>query len=365
MDVDTQKMEKVGITQQHGILKLLIAVFALLFSFSCANKILKIKDPETLEKNEEFEKTVKIEEVPVVPVVSDKSGTENTESSNESKPRIKKIKKTKKDSAGKLKRTVVDEVKTQRRQPELESDVGFQGRRPIKDPFRIGETVKHKVKYFKMSAGDLTLQVKPLVNVNGVKSYQFMTAIKTSSFFESFYSVDDYVVTLVDFENLVPNAFTLHVKETGQVKEARSFFDHVNNKATYWQKKVTEKNGVEEKKIEWEILPYAQNVFSAVFYMRNFQWDVGVENAFVVADDEKNLVFKAKGIRKEVLSTDAGEFQTIVIKPEITLKDKFQPVGDIFIWLSDDDRKFILRIEAKIKIGTLVSEVYELNKGAP
>jgi hypothetical protein len=96
-----------------------------------------------------------------------------------------------------------------------------------------------------------------------------------------------------------------------------------------------------------------------------FQWEVGKENAFHVADDEKNLIFRAKAVRKEHISTDAGEFDAIVIRPEIELKGKFNPVGDNYIWLSDDDRKYILRIESKIKIGTLVSEVTEIHPGAP
>ena len=70
-------------------------------------------------------------------------------------------------------------------------------------------------------------------------------------------------------------------------------------------------------------------------------------------------------LRKEKLETAVGTFNTIFIRPEMELKGKFQPIGENLIWLSDDDRKFILRIEAKIKIGTLVSEVTELNPGNP
>jgi hypothetical protein len=355
MDVDSSKMEKMGIKNKN-ILFQLLKVLAFVFIFSslgCANKVLKYKDTEGLKKNEEFEKVVKIEEVPTLAEVPPK-----IQPPLEPKTKTPVVKKEKKP---KLKKPKTEKVEVPlRRQPELESDKGFSGRRPIVDPFRVGEQVKHRVKYFKVSAADLTFEVKPFVNVNGVKSYQFLTAIKTMSLFESFYAVDDHVVTLVDYETLLPSVFSLHVKETGQIKEARSFFDHQKNRATYWEKKVTEKNGVQEKRQEWDLLPYAQNIFSAVFYMRNFHWEVGTENAFVVSDDEKNLVFKAKAIRKETLNTEAGTFEAIVLKPEVTLKEKFQPIGDVFIWISNDERKYILRIETKIKIGTLVSEVYSI-----
>lgn len=250
-----------------------------------------------------------------------------------------------------------------RREPDVESDKGFDGRRPLIDPFRVGEKIVHSVKYFKVQAGTLALEVRPYAFVNGKKSYNFTTSIKSSSFFSSFYAVDDYATTLMDFDTLVPSVYTMHVKESGQLREARALFDASTLKATFWDKKQTEKDGVQEKRIEWDMLPYSQNVYSAAYYMRMFQWDVGNENAFRIAHDGDNLIFKGKAIRREKITTKVGEFTALVIKPDIYLKGKFTPTGDIFIWLSDDDRKFILRIESEIKIGTLVSEIEELHKG--
>ncbi len=248
-----------------------------------------------------------------------------------------------------------------RRLPELEGEVGFSGRRPIKDPFRVGEKVVHQVQYYSINAGTMALEVKPYATVNGRKTYNFAMQIRTSDWYSGIYSVDDRATILMDFENMVPTVFTLHVKETGQLKEARMLIEP--KQATYWERKVTEKNGEEERKLNWEILEYSQNLFSGVYYMRAFTWKVGAENAFRVADDEENLIFRAEAIRKEKIKTAAGVFDAIVIKPQVELKGKYKRVGDIFVWLSDDDRKFILKIESKIKIGTLVSEIIELNPG--
>ncbi|GIL17731.1 MAG: hypothetical protein BroJett040_14820 [Oligoflexia bacterium] len=338
----------------------------------CATKVLKVdKEQESrLKENREFEQSIQIvavEEVSPSQGAVLKAPTEPTPETKltPEKARQKPVKEKKKAlKPAKVKEAVppTPEVPT-RRQPELESDVGFDGRRPIKDPFRVGEKVVHSVNYFKMKAGTLTLEVKPYAQVNGRKSYNWKTSIATSPFFESFHAVDDYSVTMVDYETLVPYVYTLHVKETGKLLEARALFDREKSMATYWEKKVTDKDGEQEKKHQWEIPDYSQNVFSAAYYMRLFEWKVGVEHSFRVAHDQENLIFRAKAIRKERISTDAGEFDAIVVKPEMELKGKYKPVGDIYMWLSDDDRKFILRIESKIKIGTLVSEVIEIQKG--
>ena len=373
--MDSQTLEKVGMKLRSSIFLVGLGVLGV----ACSAKFLKYEKSEDLKKNKEFEQSVQIVEVPqtgadgeaLTPAPEVGPSATPAEPNQSEKSESKKSKTAKKVPAPKAKASKKKGSTSEptapaaptRRQPELESDIGFEGRRPVKDPFRVGEKVTHSVNYFKMKAGTLVLETRPFAMVNGRKNYQFRTSIKTASIFDSFYSVDDYVDVLMDFEQMISSVFTLHVKESAQLKEAQMLFDHDKHQATYWEKKVTEKNGEENKKLQWEISEYAQSVFSAAFYMRVFQWEVGKENAFHVADDEKNLIFRAKAIRKEKISTDAGDFDAIVIRPEIELKGKFNPVGDNYIWLSDDDRKYILRIESKIKIGTMVSEVVQIVPG--
>lgn len=396
------------------------------FLLASCSSVLKYENSEKLKTNKEFETAVKIEKPPVVeetlegetatlapaltPTTSAsiknsedqktstsvKVGKSQTEKINTTKTTPKIVAKTpeknplKKSEPTVAKNTVADkskaipsdkskattatgvnvgaavksgDVSTVRRQPEIEDSVGFNGRRPLVDPFQVGEVVVHDVNYFKVSAGELRMKVEPFATVNGRKSYSFAVEIKSKSLFDTFYSVDDRAETFVDYEDLVPRAFQLHVKESGQLREAKMAFDVNKGIATFWEKKVTKKDGEEEKKFTWDILPYSQNVYSAIFYLRNFTWEVGKEHAFRVANDKDNMIFSGKAVRKEVLKTKAGTFNTVVIKPNITLKGKFKPIGDNYVWITDDDRKYIVRIESKIKIGTLVSEVVEIKPG--
>jgi hypothetical protein len=347
------------------ILFLLLFLPLFLVISSCSAKYLKYENEDKLNRIDEFDSAVKItsaDDKTVNPAPSaPKTAQQLAKEAKDAKEIARARRKRKK--ADKKTKESSDSSVSGKHEPDIEDGEGFVGRRPQIDPFKVGESVTHSVKYFKMHAGTLTLKVDPFVEVNGRKSYSFGAEVKTASVFDSFYSAHDTVLTQVDFDQLMPRAFTMHVKETGQLREARSFFDDDKLTATYWEKKVTEKNGAEEKKQHWDILPFSQNVFSALFYMRTFKWDLGKTYAFRVADDEQNLVFTAKAIRREVLDTELGEMKAIVIKPEITVKGVFKPVGDIFIWLSDDDRKLVLRIEAKVRIGTLVSEVVSMTPG--
>jgi hypothetical protein len=383
--------------------KRIVFGFILTSLVACSSAFLRYEKASQLKKNDEFEKAVRIER-PVDPDAEEEAGTAEdasapvaatetpatpantaapvngaapsaTPSPEEAKlaAKIKKsnaakeTKKTEKKSSKKTKKgaeKVAEEpAAPTHRQPELEDDTGFNGRRPLVDPYREGEEVVHNMHYFKVSAGELKMKVGKMATVNGRKAYNFGISLKTSPVFSSFYSVDDKVETFVDFETLVPSVFQLHVKESAQLREARMFFDNHTNKATFWEKKVSKDKGEEEKKQAWDILPFSQNVYSAVFYMRNFKWDVGSQYAFRVADDEQNMVFKGTALRKEKLDTEMGIMNAVVIKPEMMLKGVFKPVGDIFIWLSDDEHHYILRIESKIKIGTIISEVISIKPG--
>ncbi|MBX2993558.1 MAG: DUF3108 domain-containing protein [Bdellovibrionaceae bacterium] len=358
---------------------LAVSAVSTLIAVGCASSFLKYDKSDEMKKISEFDDRVKIEtnEPPeeaattptpaaadsgAVKAVATPSPTPAKAAAKPTPPPAPK-KEAKKKGAKETAKAVLVSTK---HEPELEGQEGFVGRRPIKDPFRAGEKVVHEVSYFSSTAGRLTMSVRPFAQVNGRKSYHFNTAIKTASVFDMFYSVDDYVSAMVDFETLIPSVFTLHVKESGQLREARFLFDWDKKTANYWEKKVTKKDGPEEKKLSFEVPEYSQNIFSAIYYMRVFNWEVGKENSFRVADTAgsgENLIFRGKAIKREKLSTDAGDFNAIKIKPEVQLKNNFKPVGDIFIWLSDDDRKYILRIESKIKIGTLVSEVVSIDPG--
>lgn len=248
-------------------------------------------------------------------------------------------------------------------QPTIEDGENFIGRRPIKDPFRVGEKTTFAVSYFNIVAGNLTMDVLPFAEVNGEKAYHFRISAKSSDFFNKIYAVDDMAETYLNYENMLPYNLSVKVKESKQLKEIRSFLDWNTSKGSYWEKKVTKEKGEESKKIEWDILPYSQNVISAAFYMRTFAWKPGKKIQFRVADQGDNIVFKGEVVRQEKLKTEVGEFDTLVIKPEFEVKGVFKPVGEILIWLTNDDRKNIVRIESAIKIGTLVLKLRGLEKG--
>lgn len=354
-------------------------MISLFFLSSCSSQYLKYEKDKNFFKNEEFEREVKIitpAQVPDTSVnnptvsVSSSSMTSQVSLNKDPKKKLSTAHASKTNSASKivnanLDKSKIDKKSLKRRQPDLEDAEGFSLglRRPDKDPFLVGEKVVHAVKYFSAEAGRLHLEVKPFVQVNDRKSYNFSISLQSSRIFSNFYSVDDRVETYLDYEELIPHVLKVNIKESGKLAQSQSYFNEKTLKASFWEKKYTEKNGEEEKKYTWDILPFSQNAFSGLFYMRIFSWKLGKEISFRVAEDKKNIVFTGKAVAVETLETEAGQFEAVKIKASIVSRGALSQTGDIFIWVSNDERKYLLRIEAKIKIGTLVSEIVELKTG--
>ena len=339
-----------------------------------------------VELNNEFEEMVQIkkqpEETKTKPekkaLRANKEDTDKKQAVKSSKKQKEAQKQKAKDIAEQKKTKVSkskqksDQVKKGKSMQEdqvqevdtVEDKTGFEGRRPIHDPFRVGEKVVLDLSYFSMSAGKLTMEVLPFSEVNGNKTYTFRIDVKSSKMFSLFYKVDNWAETYVDYEKLVPYSHVVQTRETNQIKDSKSFFNWEENEAIFWEKKLTDKS--KQPKVEkstWELKPYAQNVISSIFYIRTFAYKDDKPYPFRVADEGKNIIFTSQVVDRETLKTKAGTFKTIKIKPKFTVNGTFKPVGDIFLWMTDDHRKLIVRIEAKIKIGSIVGEAEKVVLG--
>lgn len=347
-----------------------LALLSLIF-FGCVSQLLKEHQPSEIQSIQEFEQVVKVQEIPPPPTAPQEMAPAPPLEAPAapaplpapeipSKPaKAKKQKEIKKKPESPKPEKVPEPTK---KEPPLEDSENFIGRRPAKDPFRVGEKVVLALSYFGAEAGEMTIETRPFVFVNDRQSYTFVITVKSSSMFSLFYSVDDWAETFVDYQTLLPTTFALHVKESGQIKEARTYFNREKNRVQFWENKITKDQGTQSRKLEWDMETFSQNAFSAAFYMRTFTLRPGKSISFQVTNEGKNLIFKGKILRQETLKTEIGPIDTLVLEPQMEIEGAFAPVGQILLWLTNDDRKHIVRIESKIKIGTIVGTLRSLTR---
>lgn len=334
---------------------LFIAVIALALP-GCAIRFLQHKNADQILAVDEYDKKMVVTENVAPPTAMPPAPPAVPA------PVAKKGKRGRKKAVAEPK-VVATKAGPQKRQPEIEDDEDFDGRRPKTDPFRVGEKVTLDITYFALIAGHVDIEVKPFAQVNGEKAYHFEVNAFSNSFFSRVYAVEDKAVTYVNYQTMRPYNLQISLKESKQLAEARTLFDWGKLEANYWQKRITKEKGEQAKEKTWKIESYAQNVISAAYYLRTFKLTPGKKLAFRVADEGKNIVFTGEVLRKEVLHTAMGKMNTVVIQPQVTVDGIFSPIGEVFIWLTDDDRKFMVQLETKIKIGSVVAKLRSIEKG--
>lgn len=347
-----------------------IMLTSFLLASACASKPLEAPpNANQVLEQKEYDEVLKVQEIVQSGEYVRLPGPEPKAPSKEAVATpVKKVKaRAKKVKVAKTKKAKATPTPTPpipgKKEPDFEDAAGFIGRRPEKDPFRVGEKVVLEASYFGVTAGDISLEVEPSVHVNGRKAYHFKGEAESTSVFAMFYAVEDWFETFLDYDKMIPFNYRISVKESKQLRETRSYFDWDKLKGYYWDKRITKEHGVEESKMEWDILPWSQNMFSAGYYLRTFQLEPGKKIQFRVGHEGKNILVHGTVLRREDLETRLGTMKTIVISPKFEIDGAFKQMGEILVWLTDDDRKFIVRIESKIKIGKIIAEVKKLDKG--
>ena len=68
-------------------------------------------------------------------------------------------------------------------------------------------------------------------------------------------------------------------------------------------------------------------------------------------------------VRREYMETPMGRVRTVVLKPETRYQGILKKQGDSFLWVTDDADRIVVRLEAKVKIGTVVARLVKYKPG--
>ena len=220
--------------------------------------------------------------------------------------------------------------------------------------FSPGEELNFRIIYLAMPAGTAKLRVEENTKLDGVPVYHFKAEARSSTVFSLFYRVRDRVESFVDITTFLPLRFEKHLREGPRYKNDEiTAFDHTNSSAETEGKKTSISEGT-------------QDVLSSLYYLRSLPLDVGKSVFVNVNADEKNYRVEIKVLRKEIMKKWGKNINTIVVQPvikDVTLGGIMKEKGNVLIWLSDDEKKIPLFIEAKVVIGHLNFVLLNYNPG--
>ncbi|RKZ30925.1 DUF3108 domain-containing protein [bacterium] len=219
--------------------------------------------------------------------------------------------------------------------------------RPVNtEAFAPGELLKFSIDYGFVNAGWANMEVTSIVEYKGRLAYHIQTTAGTNKTFSLFFKVEDRVESLLDTEKFYSLRHEKHLSE-GNYRADRWFnFDQQNRRAI-------------SKGYDIETYPNVMDVLSAFYYVRTLEFEPGDTFYLPNHTDGKNYPLRVAVHRREKVSVPAGTFECIVVEPILKAPGIFEHKGNVFIWLTDDEKKMPVLMKTKIIIGSIDASLIE------
>ena len=215
--------------------------------------------------------------------------------------------------------------------------------------FGVGERLTFDVNYGFITAGSAVLEIPALDSIAGRACYRVEFRVNSLPSFSWIYRVEDRYVTYIDAGTIAPWKFEQHVREGSYSRDFVAEFDQ-------------RKNIAKTSEGTYPVPPYVHDILSAFYYARTIDYgplkagdQVLLSNFY--KDKTFDLIVRVLG--RQQLEVAAGTFNTVVIEPLVREGGLIKTEGRIVVWLTDDQRKIPVRVNTKVVIGSIDTELRE------
>lgn len=223
----------------------------------------------------------------------------------------------------------------------------FVWRKVTNNAFGVGERLVFDVSYGPITAGEATMAVTGYDSIAGRLCYRVEFSVNSLKSFDWIYEVRDRYLTFIDVEAIAPLKFEQHIREGTYKRDFIAEFDQVNHIA-----RTTEG--------DFPIPEYVHDIMSAFYYARTLNYSSMKPGDQIILYNfykDKSHELGVKFLGRQELEVLAGTFRTIVVEPLVKEGGLFKAEGRIVIWLTDDERKIPVRVNTKVIIGSIDTEL--------
>jgi len=215
-------------------------------------------------------------------------------------------------------------------------------------PFAVPETLNYDLTWTGIKAGEASLEIR-----DEGSEMKIISTARSAKWVSMFYTVNDVVESMLSKKNPStgqPVNYKINLREGRNRKNKEVIFDYRNLKALSI-------DYLDKERAEVEIPARVFDSLSSFYYVRTLNLEVGRSVYVTVFDNKKVWNIEVQVLRKEKIEVPAGEFNTIVIKPLMKSEGVFYRKGDIFIWLTDNEKRVPVMLKTKVKIGFITARL--------
>ncbi|MBN1435249.1 DUF3108 domain-containing protein [Candidatus Fermentibacterales bacterium] len=238
----------------------------------------------------------------------------------------------------------------------MPGDVDYSPRFIENRAFGPGERLVFSVEYGIIKAGTATLSVSGPEDYDGLQAYRIVATACSNPAFSSFFRVEDTNEALLDIVQLHTLMFHKHLEEGSYRFDETVYYDQEAGYARYPEEPDSAKALV-------EIPPHALDVLSSLYYARTLPLEVGEVYYLDCHADNDNYPLKVTVLGEERIRVPAGEFDCILVQPELSSPGIFEQKGELYVWLTDDEARMPVLMRSAIVIGEIATLLQEYTPG--
>ena len=214
--------------------------------------------------------------------------------------------------------------------------------------FQIPERLEFEVSYTGIPAGRAVQEVTTV----GQEIHLVSTA-RSADWLNIFFPVDDRIESVLiagtpALNNGVPRLYRERIREGWTRFQKEATFDRQKLEAHT-------KDFLTKKETNQKITNQTYDTLSSFFFFRSIPLQVGSSYFIEIFDCKKLWNTEVQVLRREEIETPLGRFKTVVIKPLLKFNGIFARTGDMYIWLTDDERRIPVQMKSKVRIGSITA----------
>jgi hypothetical protein len=203
-------------------------------------------------------------------------------------------------------------------------------------------------------AGNAGMVVSGQGTKDGHEVYHIQSWAESSPIFSLFYNVRDRGETFIDVRELYPWYFHLDQREGSRSTQHTVAFDQQRGTAIY------AKN--QEIPREVKVPVGVQDSLSSFYILRTLPLRVGQPIHLHTFSNGKTYDLEVQILRREKIEAYWGTVDTLVVQPLMRFQEILRQKGDVFVWVTDDERRLPIRMSTTIKVGSIEATLIDVKK---
>lgn len=223
-------------------------------------------------------------------------------------------------------------------------------------PFEPGEQIRMNVTFLSFGVGEVEADVKEEGTDNGSRVWPIELHGQTHGFMGTIYRLDDTLRTHFDpitkvslYTELHENKGNTHNTEIVRLHDGKAQVHRVSNGTVLDQ--------------DLDVEPGSLDLLAAVYALRDRTLSNTRPIRIPLLAGRKVSEMVATVAGTERITTEAGTFDTLVVRCRTTFSGKFAANRELTIWLSNDDRRVPVQFEAPFVVGTIKAQLTSYHAG--